>query len=68
MLDDDKDFDKGVIRLMIGGVLLINAFVFAVGYDVGKSASKQTPLISVQGNLIIQQDSFNSSQPATVEK
>lgn len=65
MLDDDKDFDKNVTRLMIGGVLLI---VFAAGYDAGKSASKQTPLISVQGNLIIQQDSFNSSQPATVEK
>ena len=68
MLDDDKDFDKNVARLMIGGALLTSALVFAVGYDAGKSAGKQTPLISVQGNLIIQQDSFNSSQPATVEK
>lgn len=68
MLDDDKDFDENVTRLMIGGALLINALVFAAGYDIGKSASKQTPLISVQGNLIVQQDSFNSSQPATVEK
>lgn len=60
--------DKNLIAAMVGGVVLLNVLVFAAGYDVGKSASKQTPLISVQGNLIIQQDSFNSSQPATVEK
>ena len=64
MTDND---DKKLIAMM-GGVILLNVLVFAAGYDVGKSASKQTPLISVQGNLIIQQDSFNSSQPATVEK
>ena len=65
MMDND---DKNLIAAMVGGVVLLNVLVFAAGYDAGKSASKQTPLISVQGNLIIQQDSFNSSQPATVEK
>ena len=65
MTDSD---DKKVMTAMTVGVVLLNVLVFAAGYDAGKSASKQTPLISVQGNLIIQQDSFNSSQPATVEK
>ena len=65
MTDND---DKNLIAAMAGGVILLNVLVFAAGYDAGKSASKQTPLISVQGNLIIQQDSFNSSQPTTVEK
>ena len=65
MTDND---DRNLIAAMVGGVVLLNILVFAAGHDVGKSASKQTPLISVQGNLIIQQDSFNSSQPATVEK
>lgn len=65
MADSD---DKKVMTAMTVGVVLLNVLVFAAGYDAGKSASKQTPLISVQGNLIIQQDSFNSSQPATVEK
>ena len=66
MADSD---DKKVMTAMTVGVVLLNVLVaFAAGYDAGKSASKQTPLISVQGDLIIQQDSFNSSQPATVEK
>ena len=65
MIDND---DKNLIAAMVGGVVLLTVLVFAAGYDAGKSASKQIPLISVQGNLIIQQDSFNSSQPATVEK
>ena len=65
MTDSD---DKNLIAAVTGGVVLLTVLVFAAGYDAGKSASKQTPLISVQGNLIIQQDSFNSSQPATVEK
>ena len=65
MTDSD---DKNLIAAVTGEVVLLTVLVFAVGYDAGKSASKQTPLISVQGHLIIQQDSFNSSQPATVEK
>ena len=60
--------DKNLIAAVTGGVVLLTVLVFAAGYDAGKSASKQTPLISIQGNLIIQQDSFNSSQPATVKK
>lgn len=67
MTDSD---DKKLITAVTGGVILLNVLVFAAGYDVGQSASKQTPLISVQGNLIIQSDSFNSSssQPTAVEK
>ena len=65
MIDND---DKRLIAAMTGGVVLLNVLTFATGYDVGKSASKQTPLISVQGNLIIQQDSFNSSQPDALQK
>lgn len=65
MTDND---DKNLIAAMAGGVILLNVLVFAAGYDAGKSANKQTPLISVQGNLIIQQDSFNSSQPIALEK
>ena len=61
MTDND---DKNLIAAMASGVVLM----FAAGYDAGQSANKQTPLISVQGNLIIQQDSFNSSQPTAVEK
>ena len=60
--------DKNLIAAMAGGVVWLNTLVFAAGYDAGTSANKQTPLISVQGNLIIQQDSFNSSQPTTLEK
>ena len=65
MTDSD---DKNLIAAMAGGVILLNVLVFAAGYDAGQSASKQTPLISVQGNLIIQKDSFNSSQPTAIEK
>ena len=66
MTDSD---DKNLIAAMAGGVILLNVLVFAAGYDAGQSASKQTPLITVHGNLIIQKDSFNSSsQPTTLEK
>ena len=65
MTDSD---DKNLIAVMAGGVVLLNVLVFAIGYDAGKSAGKQTPLISVNGNLIIQNDSFNSNQPTTLER
>ena len=66
MIDTD---DKNLTAAIVGGVILLNVLVFAAGYDAGQSASKQTPLITVHGNLIIQKDSFNSSsQPTTLEK
>ena len=66
MTDSD---DKNLIAAMAGGVILLNVLVFAAGYDAGKTASKQTPLITVHGNLIIQKDSFNSSsQPTPLTK
>ncbi len=65
IIDND---DKNLIAAVTGGVILLNVLVFAASYDAGKTSSKQTPLISVQGNLIIQQDSFNSSQPTALDK
>ena len=66
MTDSD---DKNLIAAMAGRVILVNVLVFAAGYDAGKTASKQTPLITVHGNLIIQKDSFNSSsQPTPLAK
>ena len=68
MTDDD---DKNLTRLMIGGAVLVNVLVFAVGYDAGhEAASKQTQPTIVHGNLTINNNSnnFNSSQPTTVEK
>jgi hypothetical protein len=72
MLDDDKNFDKNVTRLMIGGALLTNALAFAVGYDTGyQSGAKRLPEpITVHGNLTINNNSnnFNSSQPTALDK
>lgn len=66
MIDND---DKNLTAAIVGGVILLNVLVFAAGYDAGKTASKQTPLITVHGNLIIQKDSFNSSsQPTPLAK
>ena len=64
MIDNDDNDDKKLIAALTGGVILLNVLTFAAGYDVGKSASRQTPLINVNGNLTIQNDSFNSlNQP-----
>jgi hypothetical protein len=64
MNDDDKDFDKTVTRLMIGGALLTNA-VFAVGYDPGyQSGAKRVPEPTIiHGNVTINNNSNNFSQP-----
>jgi hypothetical protein len=39
MIDDD---DKNLTRVMIGGAVLVNILVFAVGYDAGSSICQQT--------------------------
>ena len=42
--DDDKNFDKNVTRLMVGGALVGGALVFAVGFDTGYQAgAKRVP-------------------------
>jgi hypothetical protein len=67
MNDDDKNFT----RAMIGGAVLVNILVFAVGYDAGhEAASKQTQPTIIHGNLTINNNSnnFNSSQPTPLAK
>ena len=67
MIDDD---DKNLTRVMIGGAVLVNILVFAVGYDAGLSICKQNkfnPTI-IHGNLTINNNSNNSSQPLPLAK
>lgn len=53
--DDDKNFDKNVTRLMIGGALVAGTLVFAVGYDTGyQSGAKRVPEPTIiHGNVTI---------------
>ena len=71
MIDtDDKNLDKTLNRLMIGGAALTSALIIAGAYDVGYQAGArkiQAP-ITVHGNVTINNNSNNSSQPTTVEK
>jgi hypothetical protein len=71
MLDDDKNFDKNLTKIMVGGALLTNAFVFAVGFDVGyQSGAKRgkEPTI-VHGNLTINNSiNLNSDDAGSVSK
>ena len=72
MLDDDKDFDKNLTKIMVGGALLTNALVFAVGFDTGyQSGAKRVPEPTIiHGNVTINNNSnnFNSSQPTYLDK
>jgi hypothetical protein len=66
-----NDDDKNLTRAIIGGVVLVNILVFAVGYDAGhEAASKQTQPTIIHGNLTINNNSnnFNSSQPTPLAK
>jgi hypothetical protein len=70
--DDDKNFDKNLKRIMIGGAILANTLIIAGAYDAGyQSASRQAKsTITVQGNLTINNNSNNqnSSQPTSLAK
>jgi hypothetical protein len=70
MNDDDKTFDKNLTRIMVGGAILANTLIIAGAYDLGyQSGAKQTKApITVHGNVTINNNSNNSSQPSPVEK
>lgn len=68
--DDDKNLDKTLNRLMIGGAVLTSALIVAGAYDVGYQAGArkiQAP-ITVYGNVTINNNSNNSSQPLPLVK
>ena len=70
MNDDDKDLDKSATKIMIGGALVAGTLIFAVGYDSGyQSGAKRVPEPTIiHGNLTINNNSNNFSQPSPVEK
>lgn len=55
MLNDDDNFDKNLTKIMVGGVLIGGALVFAVGYDTGyQSGAKRVPEPTIiHGNVTI---------------
>jgi hypothetical protein len=66
LIDDD---DKNLTRVMIGGAVLVNILVFAVGYDAGhQSAKKQIQPTIIHGNLTINNNSNNLNQPTHLDK
>lgn len=66
LIDDD---DKNLTRVMIGGAVLVNILVFAVGYEAGhQSAKKQIQPTIIHGNLTINNNSNNFSQPTHLDK
>jgi len=66
LIDDD---DKNLTRVMIGGAVLVNILVFAVGYDAAhQSAKKQIQPTIIHGNLTINNNSNNFSQPTHLDK
>jgi hypothetical protein len=66
LIDDD---DKNLTRVMIGGAVLVNILVFAVGYDAGhQSTKKQIQPTIIHGNLTINNNSNNFSQPTHLDK
>jgi hypothetical protein len=72
MNDDDKDFDKNVTKIMVGGALVAGTLIFAVGYDTDyQSGAKRVPEPTIiHGNVTINNNSnnFNSSQPTHLDK
>jgi fructosamine-3-kinase len=66
LIDDD---DKNLTRVMIRGAVLVNILVSAVGYDAGhQSAKKQIQPTIIHGNLTINNNSNNFSQPTHLDK
>ena len=71
MLDDDKAFDKNLTKIMVGGALLTNALVFAVGFDTGyQSGAKRVPEPTIiHGNVTINNSiNLNSDDAGSVSK
>jgi len=65
-----NDDDKNLTRAMIGGAVLVNILLFAVGYDAGhEAASKQTQPTIIFGNQTINNsNNFNSSDAGSISK
>ncbi|MEG4582973.1 hypothetical protein QUA71_25655 [Microcoleus sp. MON1_C5] len=69
--DDDKNFDKNLTKIMVGGVLIGGALVFAVGYDTGyQSGAKRVPEPTIiHGNVTINNSiNLNSDDAGSVSK
>lgn len=68
--NDDKDFDKTLKQIIIGGAVLANSLIIAGAYDVGYQAGvKQNKApITVHGNVTINNNSNNSSQPKAIKE
>jgi hypothetical protein len=61
--DDDKDFDKNLTKIIVGGAVMSGALVFAVGFDIGyQTGAKRTPEPTIiHGDVIINNHSNNST-------
>lgn len=69
MTDDDKDLDKTLNRLIIGGAALVGLSILAGTYDAGYQAgAKETKPTIIHGNVTINNHSNNSSQPLPLVK
>ncbi len=71
MIDDDKNFDKFLDKVVIGAAIIGSTLIFAVGYDAGhQSAKKETQPTIIHGNVTINNHSnnSNSSQPTPLKK
>ena len=67
--DDDKELDKTLNRLMIGGAVLAGLSILAGTYDAGYQAgAKETKPTIIHGNVTINNHSNNSSQPDALRK
>ena len=71
MTEDDKNLDKTLNRLMIGGAVLTSALIIAGAYDAGyQSGAKETktPTI-VHGNYTVNNSiNLGSSDAGSVAK
>ena len=69
--DDDKDFDKNLTKIMVGGAPVAGTLVFAIGYDTGyQSGAKRVsePTI-IHGNVTINNSiNLNSDDAGSVSK
>ncbi|MEG4025509.1 hypothetical protein [Microcoleus sp. S13C4] len=71
MLNDDDNFDKNLTKIMVGGVLIGGALVFAVGFDTGyQSGAKRVPEPTIiHGNVTINNSiNLNSDDAGSVSK
>ncbi|WP_293135910.1 hypothetical protein [Microcoleus sp. bin38.metabat.b11b12b14.051] len=71
MIDDDKNFDKFMDKIVIGAAIVGGTLIFAVGYDAGhQSAKKETqPTTIIYGNVINNHsNNSNSNQPTSLEE